>query len=72
MQDFPVIPGGRDCFDGPVRDVHGNNIGRSDTLFGVTPDRLPQGRYLYDTRGELVGEVGILGAILPPPTIGRR
>ena len=71
MRDFPVIPGVRDRFDGPVRDIHGNIIGRSDTLFGVTPNRLPQGRYLYDVRGELVGEVGLLGTILPPPKIGR-
>ena len=70
MNDYPLIPGVRDPLGGPVRDVLGNPIGRSDRYFGVTPDRLIDSTYVRALRGDVVGQVNQLGGILPPPKIG--
>lgn len=79
MRDLPMIPGLRDTFGGPVRDVLGDPIGASDPLAGphclampgLGPAAgLPAGTIVRNILGNPVAEVGMGGILLPPPRFG--
>lgn len=77
LKELPIIPGIKDPYGGPLRDITGNVIGDSDPLgkpLSSTPPHprvssgLPAtpGTIVHNVLGEPVGEIGPTGQTIHP------